>query len=57
MEEDRVRDELNAVQKAVERLTGLRSRWSGNIILLGDAELTALKGSFSPRSVGTATFC
>lgn len=44
MEEDRVRDELSAVKEAVEQLTGLRSRWSGNVILLGDAELTALKG-------------
>ena len=44
MDEDRVRDELNAVKEAVEQLTGLRSRWSSNVILLDTAQMVALKG-------------
>lgn len=44
MEEDLVRDELSAVKEAVEQLTGLRSRWSGNVILLDTAQMVALKG-------------
>ena len=44
MDEDRVRDELDAVKRAVEQLTGLRSRWSGNVILLDTAQIVALKG-------------
>ncbi len=47
MEEDRVRDELNAVKEAVEQLTGLRSRWSGNVILLASREIVALKGTLT----------
>ena len=45
MDEDRVRGELNAVKEAVEQLTGLRSRWSGNVILLAPPEIVALKGT------------
>ena len=44
MGEDRVRDELQAIQEAVEDLTGLRSRWSGNVLLLAPPEIVALKG-------------
>ena len=44
MDEDRVRDELDAVKRAVEQLTGLRSRWSGNVILLDKAQIVALNG-------------
>ena len=45
MDEDQVRDELNAVKEAVEQLTGLRSRWSGNVILMAPQEIVALKGA------------
>ena len=44
MEETRVLEELQAVRDVVERLTGLRSRWSGSVVLMDSREIVALKG-------------
>ena len=44
MEETQVLEELKAVRDAVERLTGLRSRWSGSVVLMNSREIMAMRG-------------
>ena len=44
MEETQVLEELKAVRDAVERLTGLRSRWSGSVVLMDGRETVSMKG-------------
>ena len=44
MEEAQVLEELGAVRDAVERLTGLHSRWSGSVVLMDGREIVAMRG-------------